>query len=345
MSMRWLPDYHDYQFASKWWLLLLLAIPLLSWLRGRWGRAPAILFPTTFLMKGIGRPARSHAGRLSMGLLLLSLMVAIIAMARPQRLLSYDETSTEGIAICLTVDVSLSMLTEDFSVGGVPTNRLVAAKRVMRDFIRGRTSDRIGIVAFAGAPYLPCPMTLDHEWLEQNIERVQTGITGDGTAIGSGIAAAARRLELEKTAKSRVLVLLTDGANNSGRLSPQDAAKLAATLGIRIYTIAIGTPGEHIIPLPGGRIHRSGRQEFDEPTLIEVARIGNGAFYKAQDVDALERIFKTIDQLEKTEVLKRTVVETEELYQPFVMIALAFLGLSLILGQTLLRTTPLPASA
>lgn len=340
-----IPWFTDYQFGSPWWLLLLLAIPVLSWMRGHWGRAPAVIFPTTFLVRDIARPARSHAGALTLGLVLLSLVAAILALARPQRVLSYDETTTEGIAICLTVDVSLSMLTEDFSVGGVPTNRLVAAKRVMRDFIRGRTSDRIGIVAFAGAPYLPCPMTLDHDWLEQNIERVQTGITGDGTAIGSGIAAAARRLDLEKGAKSKVLVLLTDGANNSGRLSPQDSARLAATLGIRIYTIAIGTPGEHIIPLPGGRIHRSGRQEFDEPTLIEVAKIGNGAFYKAQDVDALERIFKTIDQLEKTEVQKRLVIETEEVFQPFVIAAGALLALALILGQTLLRISPLSATA
>lgn len=342
MRIPWFPDY---QFGSPWWLLLLLALPILSWLRGRWGRAPAVVFPTTFLVRDMARPARSHAGSFTLGLVLLSLLSAIIALARPQYVRSYDETTTEGIAICLTVDVSLSMLTEDFKVGGSPTNRLVAAKRVMRDFIRGRTSDRIGIVAFAGAPYLPCPMTLDHQWLEQNIERVQTGITGDGTAIGSGIAAAARRLDLEKNARSKVLVLLTDGANNSGRLSPQDAAKLAATLGIRIYTIAIGTPGEHIIPLPGGRIHRSGRQEFDEPTLIEVARIGNGAFYKAQDVDALERIFKTIDQLEKTEVQKRSVVETEDVFHPFVMAAVVLLGLALILGQTLLRITPLSATA
>jgi Ca-activated chloride channel family protein len=336
---------HDYRFGSPWWLLLLLALPVLSWLRGHWGRAPAIVFPTTFLMREVARPSRSRSGAFGFSLVLLSLTAAILGMARPQRVQTFDETKTEGIAICLTVDVSLSMLTEDFAVGGSPTNRLTAAKRVMRDFIRGRTSDRIGIVAFAGAPYLPCPMTLDHEWLERNIERVQTGITGDGTAIGSGIAAAARRLDLEKGAKSKVLVLLTDGANNSGRLSPQDAAKLAATLGIRVYTIAIGTSGEHLIPLPGGRIINSGRQEFDEPTLQEVARIGNGAFYKAQDLDALERIFKTIDQLEKTEVQKRTRIETEERYQPFVIAAALLLALALLLSQTLYRSAPMAATA
>lgn len=336
---------HDYRFGSPWWLLLLLVLPVLSWMRGHWGRAPAIVFPTAFLLRHIARPARARAGAFAFSLVLLSLAAAIMAMARPQRVFSFDETKTEGIAICLTVDVSLSMLTEDFVIGGVRSNRLTAAKKVMQNFISGRSSDRIGIVAFAGAPYLPCPMTLDHEWLERNIERVQTGITGDGTAIGSGIAAAARRLDLEKGAKSKVLVLLTDGANNSGRLSPQDAAKLAATLGIRVYTIAIGTPGEHLIPLPGGRIHNSGRQEFDEPTLTEVARIGNGAFYKAQDLDALERIFKTIDQLEKTEVQKRTRIETEERYQPFVMVAVGLLALALLLSQTLFRTAPIAATA
>jgi Ca-activated chloride channel family protein len=342
MSIPWLPDF---RFGSPWWLLLLFALLLLSWMRGKWGRAPAIVFPTTFLVRDVARPARSRAGAFGFSLILFSLFAAIIGLARPQRVKSIDETKTEGIAICLCVDVSLSMLTEDFMVGGARSNRLIAAKRVMRDFIRGRSSDRIGIVAFAGAPYLPCPMTLDHEWLERNIERVQTGITGDGTAIGSGIAAAARRLDLEKGAKSKVLVLLTDGANNSGRLSPQDAAKLAATLGIRVYTIAIGTPGEHIIPLPGGRMHNSGRQEFDEPTLTEVARIGNGAFYKAQDLSALERIFKTIDQLEKTEVQKRTRIEAEERYQPFVIAAALLLALALLLSQTLLRTAPMAATA
>jgi Ca-activated chloride channel family protein len=337
MKIPWLSDY---QFGSPWWLLLLFALPVLSWMRGRSGRAPAIVFPTVHLVRDLARPARSAAGGLSMSLLILSLVSAIIAMARPQKVLSTEESKTEGIAVCLTVDVSLSMNTEDFVIGGRPTNRLAAAKRVMRDFIRGRTNDRIGIVAFAGSPYLPCPMTLDHEWLEQNIDRVQTGITGDGTAIGSGIGAAARRLDLEKNAKSKVLVLLTDGANNSGRLSPQEAAKLAATLGIRIYAISIGTPGEHLIPMPGGRVINSGREEFDEPTLQEVARIGNGAYYRAQDFDALDRIFKTIDQLEKTEVQKRKLVEFKEVFYPFAITAAILIAVSLLLAQTLFRTAP-----
>ncbi|MDB6120869.1 MAG: Ca-activated chloride channel family protein [Verrucomicrobiaceae bacterium] len=335
-----MPSPADYQFAYPWLLLLLLAVPVLAWLRGRRGRAPAILFPTAFLVKDLGGRTRSAAGSLTPNLVLLSLVAAIIALARPQHILSTDEDKTEGIAICLCVDVSLSMLTEDYFVGGTPTNRLIAAKQVMRDFIKGRASDRIGIVAFAGNPYLPCPLTLDHDWLERNIDRVQTGITGDGTAIGSGLAAAAARLDIEKKVKSKVIVLLTDGANNSGRLSPQDAAKLGATLGIKIYAIAIGTSGEHVIPLPGGRMYNSGREEFDEPTLKEVARIGSGAYYRAQDSDALKNVFATIDSLERTEVIKRRVTEGEDLYPGFVVAAAALLGLGLLLGHTVLRTSP-----
>jgi Ca-activated chloride channel family protein len=254
--------------------------------------------------------------------------------------ISHDEENTEGIAICLTVDVSLSMLIEDFYIGGQPVNRLVAAKRVMRDFIRGRKSDRVGIVAFAGAPYYPCPMTLDREWLESNLERVQTGIMEDGTAIGSGLAAAARRLDKE-TVPSKVIILLTDGANNSGKLSPQDAAKLGATLGIKIYTIAIGTPGVHMIPLPNGRVITSGRQEFDEGTLQAVASIGGGSFYMAQDLGALQDIFDTIDKLEKKEIKKRTITETEELFFYPLTAAAALLGLALLLRLTVLNAAPM----
>jgi Ca-activated chloride channel family protein len=329
----------DIRFAWPLFLLLLLLIPLLALLRGKRGRAPAVKFPMAMLLKDLGIPARSARGGFAFGLILLSLAAAIIGLARPQKITSTDESKTEGIAIALTVDVSLSMLIEDFRIGGITVNRLTAAKRVMRDFIKARKSDRVGIVAFAGAPYTPCPLTLDHDWLQANIDRVQTGVMEDGTAIGSGIAAAARRLD-QQTVPSKVIILLTDGANNSGKLSPQDAARLAATLGIKIYTIAIGTPGVHMIPLPNGRIITSGRQEFDEDTLIEVARIGNGQFYMAQNTAALEEIFNTIDQLEKSEIKRRTYIEADELYHWPVAASALLLLLALLLRQTFLRVSP-----
>ncbi len=329
----------DIRFAWPLWLLGLLLLPLFAFWRGRRGRSPAVKFPMAALLKDLGLPARSARGGFTFGLVLTSLAAALIGLARPQKVISSEESKTEGIAIALTVDVSLSMLIEDFRIGGRLVNRLTAAKRVMRDFIKARSSDRVGIVAFAGAPYTPCPLTLDHEWLQANIDRVQTGVMEDGTAIGSGLAAAARRLD-QQTVPSKVVILLTDGANNSGKLSPQDAARLAATLNVKIYTIAIGTPGVHMIPLPNGRVITSGRQEFDEETLKEVARIGGGQFYMAQNTDALQDIFNTIDQLEKTEIKRRILIETEELFHYPVALAAALLLLALILRQTLLRLTP-----
>lgn len=329
----------DLVFAMPYWLWALLLLPLMMWWRGRIGKAPAVAFPTAFVLRDLGFKSKSSTGGLTFGLVLLSIACAVVALARPQKVISRDEDNTEGIAICLTVDVSLSMLIEDFYIGGSPVNRLIAAKRVMRDFIRGRTSDRVGIVAFAGAPYQPCPLTLDRDWLEKNLDRVQTGVMEDGTAIGSGIATAARRLDMEKV-PSKVIILLTDGANNSGKLSPLDAARLAATLGQKIYTIAIGTPGVHRIPLPSGGTITSGRQEFDEGTLKEVARIGNGSFYMAQDITALKDIFDTIDRLEKKEIKRRSIVETHEMFWVPTVMAASFLLLALLLRLTLLNAAP-----
>ncbi len=336
MNIPFLPDFI---LAQPEWLFAFALLPLMMWWRGRIGKAPAVTFPTAFILRDLGYKSKARSGGATFGLVLLSLAAAIIALARPQKVISHDEDKTEGIAICLTVDVSLSMLIRDFKINGAPVNRLTAAKRVMRDFIRGRGHDRIGIVAFAGAPYQPCPLTLDHDWLEANLDRVQTGVMEDGTAIGSGLAVAARRLDKEQI-PSKVIILLTDGANNSGKLSPQDAAKLAATLGQKIYTIAIGTGGVHQIPLPDGRIITSGRQEFDEATLQEVARVGGGSFYMAQDLSSLQEIFETIDRLEKTEIKRRSIVETEELFFYPAMLAAALLGLALFLRLTLLNTSP-----
>lgn len=335
-----IPFLHDTIFGRPEWLLALVLVPVMMWWRGRVGRAPAISFPTAYLLRDMGLSAKSTAGGMTFGLILLSIIAGIVALARPQKVISHDEEKSEGIAICLAVDVSLSMLIEDFKIGGTDVNRLTAEKRVMRDFIRARKNDRIGIVAFAGAPYNPCPTTLDHEWLETNLERVQTGVMEDGTAIGSGLAAAARRLDKE-TVPSKVIILLTDGANNSGKLSPKDAARMAATLGQKIYTIAVGTPGIHMIPLPNGRVITSGRQEFDEATLKEVARIGGGSYYMAQNLDALKEIFDTIDRLEKTEIKRRTVVETRELFFYPLSLAAGLLAAALLLRFTLLNTAPM----
>lgn len=339
------PSIPDFQFAQPWWLLLLGLIPLMLVIRGGRSARPAIRFPTVSLLRGVASPARAGFGWMWFSLVLAAIVFGIGALARPQKLLATEEEKSDGISIMLTVDVSLSMLIEDFFIGGLPVNRLTAAKRVMSDFIQGRKSDRIGIVAFAGETYLPCPLTLDRDWLINNLDRVQTQRVGDGTAIGSGLASAANRLNKEKT-KSKVIVLLTDGANNSGRLSPQDAARLGATLGIKIYTIAIGTPGIHVIPDPRrGTFTPVGQQLFDEKTLKEVATIGSGQFYMAQDLNSLAEVFSTIDKLEKTKIERRKFTEVEELFHWPLYAAAACLLLAMLLSVLFLQTAPesLPA--
>lgn len=339
-----IPGIPDFQILHPLWLLLLPLVPLFALLRGARGKRAAIKFPTTSLLRDLGRPARNGLGGFVFGLILLSLTFGIAALSRPQKVLSFEEEESEGIAIMLTVDVSLSMLIEDFYIGGQPVNRLTAAKRVMTDFIKGRRSDRIGIVAFAGETYLPCPLTLDRDWLINNLDRVQTQRVGDGTAIGSGIASAANRMRREKS-PSKVIVLLTDGANNSGKLSPQDAAKLAATLGMKIYTIAIGTPGVHSIPDPRrGTFTPVGQQLFDEKTLKEVASIGSGQFYMAQNLNSLSEVFGTIDQLEKTKIEHRKITETDELFPYPLAVATIALFLALLLSLTILHSAPEPVA-
>ncbi len=339
-----IPGIPNFQILHPLWLLLLPLVPLFAILRGSRGKRAAIKFPTTSLLRDLGRPARNGLGGFIFGLILLSLTFGIAALSRPQKVLSFEEEKTEGIAIMLTFDVSLSMLIEDMYIGGQPVNRLTAAKRVVANFIKGRQSDRIGIVAFAGETYLPCPLTLDRDWLINNLDRVQTQRVGDGTAIGSGIASAANRLRKEKN-PSKVIVLLTDGANNSGRLSPQDSAKLAATLGIKIYAIAFGTPGVHSIPDPKrGTFTPVGQQLFDEKTLEEVAQIGNGQFYMAQSMNSLQEIFATINQLEKTKIERRKITETDELFPYPLAVSAIALFLALLLSLTVLHSAPEPVA-
>jgi Ca-activated chloride channel family protein len=335
-----IPFLNDFIWQNPAFLWLLALTPLMMIWRGKPGSPNAIPFSRANILLSKTKKINSLWLALFRSLLIFTYFASVCALARPQKIITSETSESQGIAICLCVDVSLSMLIQDFYIGSKPVNRLTAAKKVMYDFIQGRTSDRIGIVAFAGAPYQPCPLTTDTDWLTKNIDRVETGITEDGTAIGSGIAAAARRLDMEKKVPSKVIVLITDGASNSGKLSPQDAAKLASTLKQKIYTISIGTPGIHQIPLPNGNIITSGRQEFDEPTLKEVASIGKGKFFRAQDTAALSEIFKTIDRLEKIDIKHKKHYEYEEYFMIPLLCSLILIGLILFIKTALLKTTP-----
>ncbi|MDF1860253.1 MAG: VWA domain-containing protein [Verrucomicrobiales bacterium] len=312
-----------FSLAHPWALGLLLLIPLLAILRSRSGRQGSVVFSSLHILHRLGPLAKGRAGGFRLVTVFLTLTCVILALSRPQWVNKTEQVSESGVEMILAIDVSRSMQVEDFDIGNQRVNRLMAAKKVTRDFIRERTTDRIGILAFAGRPYLASPLTLSKEWLEgeQGLGRVNIGLVEDGTAIGSAIAAAAKRLD-KRPSKSKIIVLLTDGVNNAGKLSPVEAAKLAKTLGIRVYTIAVGTYGDYVVQTPVGP--QKLRQEFDEKTLQEIANIANGEYFRAQDTSGLERIFGLIDEMEKTEILRRTKVETDELFQWFAMAGVVF---------------------
>jgi Ca-activated chloride channel family protein len=327
----------SWRFAHPWLLLLLLLIPVLAVLKGRRGPSASVQFSSLHIINRLGGKVRSRAGGLRNAILYLTFALLVLALARPQEVRSSTTHTESGVELIIAIDVSRSMQAEDFFIGGRKVNRLQAAKKVTREFIRGRESDRIGLVAFAGQPYLVSPLTLDHEWVESNMGQVQIGSVEDGTAIGSAIGAAARRLD-KRESKSKVVVLLTDGANNSGSLQPETAAKLAKTLGIRIYTIAVGTYGNHVIPTPYGP--QTLIQEYDEETLQAIATISEGAYFRAQDTDSLEKIFDNIDQLEKTELSSHVMHEFNEQFYWFAGAALVFGLLSMVADETFSRRLP-----
>ncbi len=320
-------------------LLLLLILPLLALLRSRSGNQSAVTFSSLHILERMGPVAKGRFGGFRLATLFLSLLCLIFSLTRPQTINKTEHVSESGIELILAIDVSRSMLGEDFTIEGTKVNRLQAAKKVTRDFIRGRETDRIGILAFAGRPYLASPLTLSKSWLEgpHGLGRVRIGLVEDGTAIGSAIAAAAKRLD-KRPSKSKVLVLLTDGVNNAGKLSPIEAAKLAKTLGIKIYTIAVGTYDDIVIQTPLGQ--RRLRQEFDEETLKKIAAIADGEFFRAVDTSGLERIFELIDDMEKTEVKRHTTIHATELFFWPALAALLLSTITLAGNETIWRRFP-----
>lgn len=317
---------------------MVLIVAALGLLRGRWGGQSSIYFSSLHILGRLGRKVRTKAGGYTFPVLLgLIVLLGFIALARPQSLRSHKLVKESGIEMILAIDVSRSMLVQDMMLLNSRVNRLTAAKSVIRDFIRRRPMDRIGLVAFAGRPYLTSPITLDHDWVESRLEKVRVGLVEDGTAIGSAIAAAAQRLD-KREAKSKVIVLLTDGANNAGNLSPVTAAELANTLGVKIYTIAVGTPGRHTIPTPNGPLPLE--QEFDSDTLKGIASAAGGRYFRAEDTQNLEQIFAEIDSLEKTERAAQVRLDAKDFF-PWAVHAMFLLALCrLVAHETFLRRYP-----
>ena len=329
-------------FAHPWLLLLLLLLPALALLGGARGQAPAVVYSSIAPLRALGRVRRARAGNVLLGLLLLGLGLGIVALARPQLGRTVSRVQASGIDIMLAIDVSRSMLAEDLSIGNERANRLDAVKQVTEKFIESRPNDRIGIVCFAGRPYLVSPLTLDHDWLLKNLERVRIGLVEDGTAIGSAIASAANRLK-DKEAKSKIVVLLTDGDNNAGKVTPATAAEAAKALGIKVYTVGAGTRGYAPVPVQdmfGRTVYQNVKVEVDEKTLREIATITNAQYYRATDGKSLAEIFEQIDKMEKSTVELDQYKQYRDLFPWFLGAGFAMIALQAVLGETLLRRLP-----
>lgn len=336
---------HDFlvhfRFAQPGWLLLLVPAVMLIVLRRGRGAAAAITFPNLAVLVSLGRRARQSVWSFGVPLALLALIAAILTMARPVWRNEYQSRSASGIDIMIAFDVSLSMTIDDFILDRRAISRITAAKRVVDDFISRRPDDRIGLVAFAGRPVSASPVTLTHDWLRKSLADLRLNdeqnlgtVKESGTAIGSALSAAAMRLDIRQS-KSKVIVLVTDGASNSGKLAPLEAAAHAKTLGIKIYTVAIGTKEGRV----SGSIQAFPRQEFDLPTLIEIARITGGEHFWAQNLESLEDTFQTIDRLEKTDSKSLAVIEDDELFPWFLAVAMLFS----LAATTLIALNPAPA--
>ena len=338
-------------FANPEFLLLLMLLPVLAFLRGKTGHRAAIRFPATALAKQIAALVRTRTGKFLGTMRLLTLAILIIALARPQLKKGTTEIEASGIDIMLVMDVSSSMWSMDFEIKGRLTDRLTASRQVVEKFIESRPNDRIGLIAFAGQPYLVSPPTLNHDWLSQNLERLKIGLIEDGTAIGTAIGVGTNHLS-SQSAKSRILILLTDGSNNAGKITPVAAAEAADRLyNIKIYAIGAGKPGRVPYPRLGRNgqplYDRSGRpvvtysqSDLDEETLKTVAEKTRGKYYRATSTKALESIYNEIDTLEKTEKkLKYSAIYTD-LYHWFLIAGLLSLFLELILSNTKFRRLP-----
>ena len=319
------------------WLLLLLPVLLIIYIVWRRRQHASLRVPSLLFLRDMRGGLRVYLRHSLFVLRLLALGLIIVALARPQSSSSWSEDRVEGIDIMLTMDISTSMLAMDFQ-----PNRVEAAKEVAMRFIANRPNDNIGLVVFAGESFTACPLTQDHATLINRLREMTPGMIEDQTAIGSGLATAISRLKDSKT-KSKVIILLTDGANNTGNISPKMAADLAKTFGISIYTIGVGSgAGEAPYPIQTalGVVVRNMPVDLDEPTMRQIADVSGGAYFRATDNESLLAIYKKIDQLEKTKLSTRNYHTTYEEFFVFVLAAALLLLLEFVLRSTVLRTNP-----
>lgn len=335
----------NFQFADPWILLLALLLPLLllvyHWRNGRQARPATLQYAATSLTRDLPRTWRTSLRPLLTGLRLLVVALILLALARPQIVQGRETIKGEGVEIALALDISGSMASLDFQ----PQNRLEAAKQVINDFVAERPYDKVGLVVFASEAFNQSPLTLDHAMLSRSLAQVQLATDlglDDGTAIGLGLANAANALA-NSEARSKVIILLTDGVNNSGQIDPLTAAEAAKALGIKVYTIGAARPGQVPVPVPGifgGTQIVYQESVLDEETLRQVADITGGQYFRAEDTTGLQAIYDEINSLEKSQIEVQVYNHYTELAVWFLLPALLLLLAELVLRHTLFRKLP-----
>ncbi len=330
------------EFKTPFLLLLLPVLFFLWWWRYRRDERTAFRYSNTDILNAVPEGWRVRLLPLLNVFRWVVLVLMIIALAGPRQVLEETEHKSEGIDIVLSLDISGSMAAEDFKLGGRRSNRLEIIKKVVAEFIEGRKSDRIGLIAFGARAYTVSPMTTDYRWLKENLERVQLGLVEDGTAIGSGLASALGRLNDSK-AKSKVVILLTDGMNNAGKIEPLEAATTAKQLGVKVYTIGAGS--KEPVPFPmrdlfGRTFYQEVMLEIDETTLSQIAAVTGGKYFRATDTESLRHIYQQIDAMEKTVLEQSGYKEYQELFAWFLLAALGLLLMEILLRNSVFLQVP-----
>lgn len=341
--------FHDPQLLY----LLLLLLPWALLRRSRDRRVSALPMANADHLAALPDTFRVRFARYLPSLRFILLVLAILALARPQMIERETKVISEGVDLIVALDLSTSMLAEDIAGGAARKNRLAMAKAVLADFLRGRQGDRVGLLAFAARPYPAAPLTLDHEWLQATVAQLQAGAIEDGTALGDAILAALNRLRVSTAGrvsnrtglapKSQAIILITDGRSNAGTVAPETAAAAARALGIRIHAIGIGSRGPVVIPMDdpmGGTIYRRVQADLDENTLREIATSTGGSYFRADDGTSLTRVFRDIDRLEKRPMEEKVFFTYRELFPELLFGVLALGLIELTLRSTLLRTLP-----
>ena len=328
------------EFADPRWFWLLLLVPLLAWRhiqRTRHGQG-SLQFASTVSLEGVRPSWTVHVQHVLFGMSMLALLLAITAMARPRKGTQAEDLLTEGVDIMIALDASGSMAAEDFE----PRNRFFVAKTVVEKFVEGLRHDRVGLVVFAAKAFTRCPLTLDYGVLQSVLTSAELGTIEDGTAIGTALATCLNRLRGSE-AKSKVIILVTDGVNNRGEVQPADAAEIARTLGVKIYTVGVGSSGTARVPVNDpvyGKIYADLQVEIDEASLKQIAQATRGLYYRAADGPSLEKIFEDIGRLEKTKIKVKTYTHYNERFVDFLLPALTLVFLGTLAGFTRFAKIP-----